>query len=61
MLDFYIKLSRVAQTLITMKRLIAAKRLVYPLMDKLDPIQEVLIQKDDDWDEWGAEDLVENL
>lgn len=30
-------------------------------MDKLDPVQEVLIQKDDDWDEWGVEDLVENL
>ena len=61
MLDFYIKLSRVAQTLIMIKRLISAKRLVYPLMDKLDPVQEVLIQKDDDWDEWGVEDLVENL
>ena len=30
-------------------------------MDKLGPVREVLIQEDDNWEEWGPEDLVENL
>ena len=30
-------------------------------MDKLGPVREVLIQEDDNWEEWDLEDLVENL
>ena len=30
-------------------------------MGKLGPVQEVLVHKDDDWEEWGLEKLVENL
>ena len=30
-------------------------------MDKLCPVREVLIHKDDNWEEWGLEDPVENL
>ena len=30
-------------------------------MDKLCPVREVLIQKDDNWEEWGLEDPVENI
>ena len=35
--------------------------MVYTLMDKLGPVREILVQKDDDWEEWGLEQLVENL
>ena len=44
-----------------MKRLTSVQSLVYTLMDKLGPVREVLVQKDDDWEEWGLEELVENL
>ena len=44
-----------------MKRLTSAQSLVYTLMDKLGPVREVLVQKDDDWEKWGLEELVENL
>ena len=30
-------------------------------MDKLGPVREALVQKNDNWAEWGLEDLVENL
>ena len=30
-------------------------------MDKLGPVREVMAQKDDDWEEWGLEELVDNL
>lgn len=35
--------------------------MMYTLMDKLGPVREILVQKDDDWEEWGLEQLVENL
>lgn len=35
--------------------------MVYTLMDKLGPVRDVLVQKDDTWVEWGLEKLVENL
>ncbi|XP_070537520.1 uncharacterized protein [Ptychodera flava] len=41
--------------------LCTAQSSVYTLMDKLGPVREVLVQKDDDWEEWGLEQLVENL
>ena len=44
-----------------MKKLHSAQSLVYTLMDKLGPVREVLVQKDDNWEEWGLEELVENL
>lgn len=30
-------------------------------MDKLGPVREAVVQKDDDWEEWGLEELAENL
>lgn len=30
-------------------------------MHKLGPVREVLVQKDDDWEEWGLEELTGNL
>ena len=44
-----------------MKKLASAQSMVYTLMDKLGPVREILVQKDDDWEEWGLEQLVENL
>ena len=32
-----------------MKKLASAQSMVYTLMDKLGPVQEILVQKDDDW------------
>lgn len=59
--DFHNQLSRVVRTLVTMKRLTTAQSMVYSLMDKLGPVRDVLVQKDDNWEEWGSEELVENL
>ena len=42
-----------------MKKLETAQSCVYTLMDKLGPVREV--QKDDEWEEWGLEELTENL
>lgn len=44
-----------------MKKLASAQSMVYMLIDKLGPVREILVQKDDDWEEWGLEQLVENL
>lgn len=59
--EFYNKLARVVRTLVTMKKLVTTQSSVYTLMDKLGPVREVIIQKDDDWEEWGLEQLTENL
>ena len=59
--EFYNKLSRCVRTLKTMKKLDSAQSLVYTLMDKLGPVREVLAQSDDEWEDWGLEELVENL
>ena len=59
--DFYNKLSQIVRTLTTMKKLETAQSTVYTLMDKLGPVREVIVQKDDDWEEWGLEELVEHL
>ena len=59
--DFYNKLSRVVRTLVTMRRVETAQSLTYTLMDKLGPVREALIQKDDHWEKWGLQELVENL
>ena len=59
--DFYNKLSRIVRTLTTMKKLSTAQSTVYTLMDKLGSVREVIVQKDDNWEEWGLEELVEHL
>ena len=59
--EFYNKLARVVQTLATMKKLKTAQSHVYPVMDKLGPVKEALVQKDDDWEEWELEKLVDYL
>ncbi len=59
--DFYNKLSRIVRALTTMKKLETAQSAVYMLMDKLGPVREVLVQKDDDWETWGLTELVEHL
>ena len=45
----------------TMKKLQSAQSHVYSYMDKLGPVTEALVQKYDDWEEWGLEELVESL
>ena len=59
--DYYNKMSRIVRTLVTMKRLESAQSYVYTLLDKLGPVKEALIQKDDEWENWDLEQLVENL
>ena len=44
-----------------MKKLEGAQSYVYCIMDILGPIREAMAQKDDDWEKWGLEELVENL
>ena len=59
--DFYNKLSRIVRTLTTMKKLSTAQSTVYTLMDKLGSVREVIVQNDDNWEEWGLEEVVEHL
>ena len=59
--DFHSQLSRTVITLATMKKLQGAQSYVYNIMDKLGPVREAMAQKDDNWEEWGLEELVENL
>ena len=44
-----------------MKKLQTAQSHVYTAMDKLGPVKEALVSKDDDWEEWDLEQLVDNL
>ena len=59
--EFHTQLSKTVRTLATMKKLEGAQRYVYSVMDKLGPVREVMAQKDDDWEKWGLEELVDNL
>ena len=59
--NFYNHLARIIRTLVTMKKLETAQSFVYSLMDKLGPVKEALVRKDDEWEEWKLEELVENL
>ena len=59
--EFYNQLSRTARAISTMKKLQSAQSHVYSIMDKLGPVTEALVQKYDDWEEWGLEELVESL
>ena len=58
---FHSQLSRTVRTLATMKKLQGAQSYVYNIMDKLGPVRQAMAQKDDTWEEWGLEELVENL
>ena len=59
--EFYNKLARVVRTLATMKKVETVQSHVYTLMDKLGPVKEAMVKKDDDWEEWDLEQLVDNL
>eukprot|EP00794_Sanderia_malayensis_P001856 gene1856-2094_t len=59
--NFHNHLARIIRTLVTMKKLVTAQSFVYTLMDKLGPAKEALVQKNDEWEEWKLEELVENL
>ena len=59
--DFHSQLSRTVTTLGTVKKLQGAQSYVYNIMDKLAPVREARAQKDDNWEEWGLEEVVENL
>ena len=59
--EYYNKLTRIVRTLVTMKKIDSAQSYVYTLVDKLGPVKEGLIQKDDDWKNWDLLKLVENL
>ena len=59
--EFYSQLSRTVRPINTMKKLQSAENYVYSIVDRLGPVREVLAQKDDDWEEWGLEELVESL
>ena len=59
--EFYSQLPRTVRPINTMKKLQSAENYVYSIMDRLGPVREVLAQKDDDWEEWGLEELVESL
>ena len=59
--DFHNRLARVVRTLATMKKLDSVQSMVYSLMDKLGPVQRILAQGDDNWEEWKLQGLTENL
>ena len=44
-----------------MGKISAAQSHVYTLLDKLGPVPEIITQKDDEWEQWRLEDLVDNL
>ena len=58
---FHSQLSRTVTTLATMKKLQGAQSYVYNIMDKLEPVRQAMAQKDDNWEKWGLEELVEHL
>ena len=59
--EFYNQLSRIVTAINTMKKLQSAQSHVYSIMNKLGPVTEALVQKYDDWEEWGLEELVDSL
>ena len=60
-LEFYSQSSTIIRSLNTMGKLSAAQRHDYRLLDKLEPVQEIITQKDDEWEQWGLEDLMDYL
>ena len=59
--EFYEKLARTIRTLRTMNKIDSAQSAVYTLLDKLGPVREILAQRDDNWENWKLEQLVEHL
>ena len=59
--EFYEKLSRTVRTLNTMNKIDSAQSTVYTLLDKLGPVREILAQRDDKWEDWKLDELVNNL
>lgn len=49
------------RTLSTMKKIHFVQGIVYTLMEKLGPVQCVLTQGDDDWEEYKLKDLVREV
>ena len=60
-LEFYNQSSTIIRSLNTMGKLSAAQSHDYRLLDKLEPVQEIITQKDDEWKQWGLEDLMDYL
>ena len=60
-LEFYNQSSTIIRSLNTMGKLSAAQSHDYILLDKLEPVQEIITQKDDEWEQWGLEDLMDYL
>ena len=44
-----------------MNKLKRAQSYVYSIMDTLGPVKESMAQRDDEWEEWGLEELVKDL
>ena len=59
--EFYNQSSRIIRSLNTMGKLSAAQSHVYTLLDKLGPVREIITQKDDEWEEWRLEGLMDKL
>ena len=59
--EFYNQSSRIIRSLNTMGKLSAAQSHVYTLLDKLGPLREIITQKDDEWEEWRLEGLMDIL
>ena len=45
----------------TKRKLRGAQSYLYSIIEKLGQVREALVQKDDNWVEWGLEELVESL
>ena len=52
--EFYNQLSRTVRAINTMKKLQSGQRYVYSIMDKLGPVREALVQKNDNWAEYES-------
>ena len=59
--SFYKALSKAVRTLHTMGALSEVEGLTYTLLDKLGPIKEPIIMRDDNWESWKLQDLVTHL
>ena len=55
--EFYNQSSRTVRAINTMKKLHSAQSYVYSIMDKFGPVREASVQKDDEWEEWGCQDV----
>ena len=51
--EFYNQSSRIIRSLNKMSKVSIAQSHVYKLLDKLGPVREIIMQKDDEWEQWG--------